>query len=513
MNDNDLPNDNTGVPGSAGTVVLGAGLGGLAAAALLADAGDDVVVLEAHSTTGGCAGCFDRYDRAADGTPRRFRFDVGATTLSAMGPREPLGRLYAALGSAPHAVRLNPGMLYHASGGVIVRRHVDEEEWIAECCARFGERGQRGFWREVFLVNALGWELTAANPAFPPKSLRDLFRMITFANLRNLPLLGRIRRSVLQAMDHHGLEGNAAFAAFINEALMITAQARAADVPFPVGAMGLAYPGDTWYPFGGMYAVAEHLERCIVARGGRVLTKRRVTALARDGDAWLLRTSRGESHRAPRVVANATIFDMPELLGGRGERYFSRISRSAGPLWGAFTLYCAVRDEFDDRGALYHQIAVHGDELEGAGSAFVSISHPADRGRAPEGWRTITVSTHVAAPERFAAMSRAEYHAWKDRLTAATLALVGRALPGFRRAERKFLLAGTPRTFAHYTGRRHGTVGGIPHNISRNMLFMPKHRTPLKGLYLVGDTVYPGQGAPGVVLGALNLAAELVGRS
>ena len=62
-----------------------------------------------------------------------------------------------------------------------------------------------------------------------------------------------------------------------------------------------------------------------------------------------------------------------------------------------------------------------------------------------------------------------------------------------------------PRTFRFFTGRENGLVGGVPHTLKRNLFTMPKYRTPLPDVYLVGDTVYPGQGVPAVVLGALHL--------
>ncbi len=51
-------------------VVIGAGIGGLTTAAILARAGLDVTVLEAHIYPGGCAGTF--YHQG-------YRFDAGAT--------------------------------------------------------------------------------------------------------------------------------------------------------------------------------------------------------------------------------------------------------------------------------------------------------------------------------------------------------------------------------------------------------------------------------------------------
>ncbi|NBQ21979.1 MAG: FAD-dependent oxidoreductase, partial [Synechococcaceae bacterium WB6_3B_236] len=53
--------------------VLGAGIAGLTAAALLAQAGQRVLLLEAHHRSGGCAGTFRRGP---------YTFDVGATQVA-----------------------------------------------------------------------------------------------------------------------------------------------------------------------------------------------------------------------------------------------------------------------------------------------------------------------------------------------------------------------------------------------------------------------------------------------
>ena len=52
--------------------VIGAGMSGMTSALLLANEGIDVVLIEAHSEPGGCAGFFRRGP---------FSFDVGATTF------------------------------------------------------------------------------------------------------------------------------------------------------------------------------------------------------------------------------------------------------------------------------------------------------------------------------------------------------------------------------------------------------------------------------------------------
>lgn len=54
-----------------------------------------------------------------------------------------------------------------------------------------------------------------------------------------------------------------------------------------------------------------------------------------------------------------------------------------------------------------------------------------------------------------------------------------------------------------------GRVGGIPQSMQRSLLNWPKSITPFKGFYLCGDTVYPGQGIPGVTLGGINVYYRL----
>jgi phytoene dehydrogenase-like protein len=75
-------------------VIIGAGIGGLASAAVLARAGFDVTVLEANIYPGGCAGTFFH---------QGYRFDAGATLAGGFYPDGPMDRLAsAACDAGPH---------------------------------------------------------------------------------------------------------------------------------------------------------------------------------------------------------------------------------------------------------------------------------------------------------------------------------------------------------------------------------------------------------------------------
>ena len=71
----------------------------------------------------------------------------------------------------------------------------------------------------------------------------------------------------------------------------------------------------------------------------------------------------------------------------------------------------------------------------------------------------------------------------------------------------------TPRGFAGWTGRPFGFVGGLGQHPSRFGPFGLASRTPLPGLWLCGDAIYPGEGTAGVSLSAFTACRQLFAAS
>jgi phytoene dehydrogenase-like protein len=78
-------------------------------------------------------------------------------------------------------------------------------------------------------------------------------------------------------------------------------------------------------------------------------------------------------------------------------------------------------------------------------------------------------------------------------------------LPAFRNSIR-LLLSGSPVTFKRYTGREQGWVGGFPQT-SLFETFSPRIG---KNIWLVGDSIFPGQSTAAVALGGLRVANEII---
>ncbi|MCB1055146.1 MAG: FAD-dependent oxidoreductase, partial [Acidobacteria bacterium] len=72
-------------------------------------------------------------------------------------------------------------------------------------------------------------------------------------------------------------------------------------------------------------------------------------------------------------------------------------------------------------------------------------------------------------------------------------------------------LTASPRTFERFTGRPEGLVGGVPRRAGfgayRDLFTGP----PMRGFYLVGDSVFPGQSTLATAVGGARLAQRLLG--
>ncbi len=165
-----------------------------------------------------------------------------------------------------------------------------------------------------------------------------------------------------------------------------------------------------------------------------------------------------------------------------------------------------------DDTAFHHQLVAEYDRPPGEGNTvFLSFSGPGERGRARDGGRALTVSTHtdVAAWER--AFHDGSYAERKAQLGARLAAAVERVVPGaWTRAA--FVELATPHTFAHFTGRGRGLVGGVPQTPWTASLGAQSHHSGVSGLLLAGDTVFPGQSTVGASLSGVA-AARAAGAS
>jgi phytoene dehydrogenase-like protein len=131
-------------------------------------------------------------------------------------------------------------------------------------------------------------------------------------------------------------------------------------------------------------------------------------------------------------------------------------------------------------------------------------------GRAPAGQATVIASVFTPARPWFAldpdAYDSAKAGAQAD-IQAGLEKGLGLTSDSWLHAE-----LATPRGFARWTGRPFGFVGGLGQRPGCFGPFGLASRTPLAGLWLCGDAIYPGEGTAGVSLSALTACRQLLAR-
>jgi phytoene dehydrogenase-like protein len=154
---------------------------------------------------------------------------------------------------------------------------------------------------------------------------------------------------------------------------------------------------------------------------------------------------------------------------------------------------------------LHHQVII-GRPLGEGRTVFLSLSPAWDSGRAPAGHRALTISTHTQfGPwNDLYENDRLGYEMSKQTYTERLLDSASRAIPGLRDAA-CLVLPGTPVTFERFTRRAWGWVGGFP----QVNLFQSWGPRLAPGLWMVGDSIFPGQSTAAVALGGIRVAQDM----
>ncbi|MBP2708095.1 phytoene desaturase [Microbispora sp. RL4-1S] len=490
--------------GGGGTVVIGAGLAGLAAAMRLAGAGREVTVIEAGDGPGGCCGS------AVLGP---YRFDTGPSVLTMPGV---LADTFAAAGEDPDRWlplrRLDPYYRLAYPDGTfldVVAGAGEMAEQVRRLCGPAEARRYLRFRRH------LGEMFDAAWPAFIDRDMTRLRALARPYALARLAALGGFRR--LDRLVRSHLTDDRLVRAHTFQALYVgLPPGRALGVYAVIAHMDTV--GGVYFPErGGMHAIPRAMASAAEKAGARFRYGTRAARVETDGSGVtgvLLDT--GERLAAADVVVACDLVQAHRgLLPDTARDWRLRRPR--------FSPSCLVVHLALDRalnralnpparsGQAHHTLhfgrqwhATFAELAAGRPQPDPSllVTYPeADAAAAPDGHATLSVLEPTANLTGAAEPSRTPR--LLDRLFGRLAEL------GYGD------LSGAPRLVIDPQGwRRRGHSAGTPfaldHRFSQTAWFRPSGRARLvPGLHFAGMYTAPGVGVPPVLISG-RLAAERI---
>ena len=493
-------------------VVIGSGLGGLSAAAMCARYGYSVCVLESHSMPGGAAHGFTI--RQQEGN---YHFDTGPSFFSGLNPdlppkaSNPLRTVLEAIDERIDCVpyttfglKLPEGDLIHSTNFGTSGGALEQVAGTAAC-----QEWQR-------LMEQMQ-PLAAAVDAMPTAALRgDVGTLLTagpflknFAGLNPLENL-KLTRPFARILEQAGLKNE--FARNWLDLLCFCLSGLPADgtITAEMALMMGEFYDETAVmdcPRGGAKSLAAALVRGLEKYGGSIHYNSHVQRIVvENGKATAVQLRKGDRIiRADKaVVSNLSVWD----LYGSGildtasadsalrptfvqERLKTPVGKSFMHLHVGFRM---SRDELEQLQAHYVCLqdwsrGVAADE----NAALISIPSVHDDSLAPEGHAVL----HIYSPatedfSRWQGLDRksVEYQKLKEARSQFLWQTLEKIIPDIR--ERATCVrVGTPLTHCRFLRRHRGSYGPA---IRADEGSFPFPGTPVKGLLVCGDSVFPGIG-------------------
>jgi all-trans-retinol 13,14-reductase len=494
--------------------VVGAGLGGLTAAALLAESGLKVGVFEQHNVPGGFAHTWLRRVPGRDPVTGRkllFRFDSGVHDISGWHEGGTINTLFRRLGIADRLewVRLNHRYVFD---GLTIDVPRDWRAYVAELGRLFPDEqgGIETLFDEVHAIYVAMFS-TAAEHSGVPGTPSSPERLLAFAKAHPLavqwmdkPWDAFVSRHVRTPELRRVIDGLAGY---------ITVDAGKMTVANFVPIFGYYFEGG-YYPKGGSGGMAAALVEVIERFGGEVHLRTPVRRiLIRDGAACglVVADARGETREiaATAVISNAdarttfaSLVDDPSLLG--------KVEEQCGQLLPSCS---AVSVALGLRGTLDLPPLVH--VKAAAGPVGIVIPSVVDPACAPEGYSNVELMTLVDNDEARdwfgeegqdpgAVEALRNGHTYEARKRAIGDMLIERARQVIPDIAERILLRedASPVTYQRYCWSSDGAIYGVqPQSGSMPVC------SPTRNLAIAGAATH-GAGVEAVVIsGALAAAA------
>ncbi len=484
-------------------IVIGSGIGGLTAAALLAKAGKSVLVLESHDRPGGYAHGFKR---------KKYHFDSGVHLISgcmSQGYRggQIIHKIFDVLKITEQVefIPINPFSQVFLPGlTCCLPQGLDA--FVSTLAKQFPHQRQ-GLQKLTALCLQIAEEITIAD---------EMLQQIDHATAKAvMPALFNYRKSTLAEVAAEFIDDNKLLAVFAcNWPYLGLPPDQVSFVYWSTMLTGYMVDG-SYYCKGGFQTFADALVHGLQKNQGEIEFKSTVEKIHIADNQVVGVSVKGETIKAEVVISNAdlrhTVFQMvgEQFFPGRFIQRLKRMQHSLS----IFVVYLATDLDLS-RLNLCHEsfIYTHDDHSQNynqtcAGEVnWISLTIPtlADIDLAPAGQHLLMLTTLLPY------QAEIDWKPLKPVYTQKMLSLASTLIPNLE-AHVLFVEAGSPSTMQRYTGNFQGAAYGwtpCPSQIGPARI---QNQSAINGLFFSSHWCSPGGGIYGVSVSGVQTAQKVLG--
>lgn len=475
-------------------IIIGSGIGGLTAGALLSKNGFKVLVLEQYSNLGGYCQSFRRGS---------FIFDVGVESISGLGERGSVKYLldmlnlkredlfvktYAEYISGNRRIRIKS---FEGFKNTLIREFPEEKEKI-ELFFDEVKRVYEDIYRDT---DKFGVPL-------PPKLIYQVFGARLLTNYhKDHPYHSKwMNKSFKEILDEF----------FENEELKNILSAITSYLGIPpekasasmIATLFGYYIDGGYYPKGSSQQFANTLAKVIRDNNGIILLKHYVDKIIVENGAVKGVKVGEKTFRAPIIIYNGNVKNLFNLVEEKlfSEDFVKEI-KELKPSVTAFAVYLGVDLDLKKYSPLIKDLNEN---------ISIFINSNLDSNLAPRGRSSVTILS-LLPPSSYNEFN--EKSGWKYRVKKWEFAdkLIEKAEKTIPNLKDSIIIkdAATPKTFERCTLNWMGAIYAFDQSMDAPK--RPYFKTPIRGLYLAGASTFPGAGIEAVVISGIICFHDILG--